>query len=213
MTLAYHSGLSSPQRTVIAAQLVTALAALPYVKFAGRIMTALESTDDEAWAQFYNTVRGQMPAVVVALDEEKFVDNGMTGARERARSTLRAVIYVATNHRGKFIVGRTEQDSLSAADDALDPGTDAILEQVQDVTVGVEFTADTIYRMVPKNISSIVSTAKESVWALEFTVELERNRDTLFGQTERLERIRVTGDVLDGGAGNPITDHQTDIDP
>jgi len=209
MAHAFDTGLAASQRKTIRDALVTRLGALKKVE--GLYLAAVKPSalvfdgTQESLDQLREEVKGQTPAILVACGRKTFGAAGATTARDRHAATLEVHVYVCSdNVRG--YVARVAGDVVSEADDEADPGTDTMLEHVEELVNGYRISdaSETIHGLIPVDEDEVYHGQDFAIWHVRYTVLVERTTLRNKGITELVESILTTQDLEDVAAADQV---------
>lgn len=179
MAHAFDHGLAKPLRTRVRDAMIGQLA--PLLKANGGYLNAVEAfprtidgrRDDAAIDQAFELLKGRAPAVFVACGDKSYDPAGMTGYLYQATLTVQ-VIFLGNSARS--LNSRLAGDVVSAASDTADPGLEVVMEHVEQLLIGRNFSIGTkVHVLVPASEEEIGTEKSESLWAQTYRIAVSRD--------------------------------------
>ncbi len=182
MAQPYQSGLGEPQETAIARAVVERISLLHrdrgrYLKYVGQLDAMPSRMSDELFAGLLQTVRGQVPCALVAIDSSQAEPGGMTGDREQWTRRFEIAVGIYSSHRRGRVEGRLDPDAISNADDRKDPGLRAICEHVDVLLMGWPLGLKTVYELEPGQGGTLFTDRGGTLRELRYSVRVDRSRE------------------------------------
>jgi hypothetical protein len=127
-----------------------------------------------------HTVGGQFPAILVALGRKTYRPAGLSGPRDQYQGTLEVFVYVASDNARSPDLARVAGDAAAAASNERDPGTETMLEHVEELLLGYQPPSanDTVYQLVPLEESELwhgFGDNHVTVWEQRYEVAVQRD--------------------------------------
>ncbi len=218
MAHAFDTGLAKPQRAVVRDAIVTRLAPLLqtgaaaglYVKKIAGVVGRLSKDDTDL---ILAECQGQCPAILVGLGKKDVSARSVTGPGDRFSGELDVYVYVVVDTLRKPDVHRVAGDAASGASLQADPGTETILEHLEELLVGFHPTdaSKSVHHLVYEAEDELGHFDEITVWEQIYSVQLERALKRGKGITEAVTAIRTRHHESSGGAQNPLITSEQNV--
>ncbi|MDQ3153633.1 MAG: DUF1834 family protein [Actinomycetota bacterium] len=205
----FDTGLVASQRRTIRDAIVARLGALKRVE--DLYLTAVKPSavvldgTQEGLDRLREELNGQAPSMMVALGRKTFNPAGTTTARDRHTGQIEVHVYVVSANQRSY-VAKVAGDVASDADDVADPGTDTMLEHVEELLNGYQVpdASESIHRLIPTDEDEVYHGADFAIWHLRYTVLVERTTLRNKGISQLVESILTTQDLEDAAVANQV---------
>jgi hypothetical protein len=222
MARTFDSGLSLPIRTHVRNGIISKLA--PLLKSAGNFASGIEGLpfilhgsdiDETIVKMVLDLFNGRSPMYGVALGDCKVRAAGAPGFK---RGILEVEVSGFCNHQLHLMLGRMAPDVKANAFNTADPGIEVMMELAQqlltDQTLGAPLNGKAKELVLQEEVE-LISMREMTMWALQYTIDVEIRANDKRDITERIESIYTVHRIGAGEAPDPETDplieHQTNI--